>query len=154
MSDFWIYFIFACAVFAMWQLMWFFFFDCGRIQKWRLRKSIDVVAKYIKYNTKQGTPPAQFTFLYKNKEFKVSIVETEVNWHYRNYQISINGEHVATYHCLKHMFLNSYCLESTSHRDMGEVTRLLQVAKKRINKLEQETVEKKTPFWQENSYFN
>jgi hypothetical protein len=137
-----------------WQLMWFFLFDEGRIQKWRLRKSIETIRKYISDNIKEGGLPFALTVTYRNRVFEVGILEEKVNSVYKYYHIFINGEDVAKYHCLNHVCLNSYYFEKTSRRDPTEICKILHAGNKYLKRLEKETTEMKIPEWKANSYFN
>lgn len=138
---------------VIWQLMWFFVFNEGRVHKWRLYKSCNVIRDYIKKNTEDGHCPIEVPFTYKNVMFRVGIIKSEVNHNYKIYEIFINGEDVAKYHCLSHDMLNSYYFEKTSKRDPDEVAKILHRCAKHIKKLERETMEKKEPDWKHDSYF-
>jgi hypothetical protein len=139
--------------FVIFQLTYFFYFDTGRIQKWRFRNAVDRVLGYINDNTAEGHPPCEVSFIYKNKKFNVGVIKKTVNYHYTKYLLFINGEDVATYHCLKHDTLNTYYFEKTSRRDPSEIIKIFRAASKHLKRLEKETTEKRIPEWKADSYF-
>jgi hypothetical protein len=139
---------------TIFQLMYFFYFDEGRVQKWRLRKSIDSIINYCSSITKAGDIRAQVHFVYKGKVFDVGIFDKDVNYHYKLFDIYVNGEHDAEYHCLKHDCLRSYKLCTHNNRSSTEVIKLIHAAAKKVKKLEKELTEKKdTTSLYSNSYF-
>jgi hypothetical protein len=145
--------MFAIGI-TTWQLMWFFFIDDGRVQKWRLRKSVDAIRRYIKNNIIQGGLPTALTITYRNKTFEIGILEEEVNYYYKYYHIFINGDDAAKYHCLKHCCLNSYQLEMLNGRWSHEVTEILHAGRKHLKKLERAADKNAIPEYKEKSYFN
>lgn len=146
--------LFILAVnFVIFQLMYFFYFDTGRVQKWRLRKALDSVNKYINNNTAEGHCRCEVSFIYKNKKFSVGIIKKDISYHYKQYLLFINGEDVATYHCLVHDTLNTYYFDKTSRRDPNEIIKIFYAASKHVKKLEKETIEKRVPEWKADSYF-
>jgi hypothetical protein len=146
--------IFAGSTFVAWQLMWFFCYDEGRVQKWRLRNSVENIRMYIRNNIVQGGLPPALTITYRNKTFEIGILEEEVNYYYKYYHIFINGDDAAKFHCLKHCFLNSYHLETLNGRWDHEVIEILHAGNKRLKRLEKEVNKNKVPDWKEKSYFN
>jgi hypothetical protein len=133
-----------------WQLMWFFLFDEGRIQKWRLRKAIDNIRDYIEEHGLH----TEFKVNYKNRTFAIGIIEEEVNRIYKFYDIFINGEAVARYHCLQHDFLNSYYFEKTSVRHTKEVIEILHAGNKVLKRQKRHDKQKVTDSYKANSYFS
>lgn len=139
---------------AIFQLMYFFYFDEGRMQKWRLRNSIDRIIGYCNSITKDGGIRAQVHFVYKGKVFDVGIFDKDLNYCYKLFDIYVNGEHDAEYHCLKHDCLRSYQLCTHNNRSSLEVIKLIHAAAKHVKKLEKEVTEKKdTTGLYSNSYF-
>lgn len=139
---------------AIFQLMYFFYFDEGRMQKWRLRNSIDRIIGYCSSITKEGDIRAQVHFVYKGKVFDVGIFDKDVNNRYKLFDIYVNGEHDAEYHCLKHDCLRSYTLCTHNNRSASEVRKLIHAAAKHVKKLEKEVTEKKELLsLYSNSYF-
>lgn len=139
---------------VIFQLVYFFYFDEGRVQKWRLRKSIDSIINYCSSATEPGCIRAQVSFVYKGKRFDVGIFDKDVNYYYKLFDIYINGEHDAEYHCLKHSCLKSYTLCMHNNRSSSEVIKLIHAAAKQVNRLEKETAEKKDcADIRSNSYF-
>lgn len=141
------------TIFIFYWLVNFFIADEGRFQKWRLRKALDNIVSYIDANTEGSHPPIVVSFMFKKRNFEVGVLENKVNRHYRCHQLFINGEEVACYHCLEHLFTYSCYLENTSSRSMEEVISIVHAANKYTKKLEKETTEKKIPDWKANSYF-
>lgn len=139
--------------FVIFQLTYFFCFDTGRIQKWRFRNAVDHVLGYINDNTAEGHPNCEVSFIYKNKKFNIGIIKKDICYHYKQYLLFINGEDVATYHCLKHDVLNTYYFDKTSRRDPSEIIKILHAASKHLKSLEKETKEKHIPGWNVDSYF-
>lgn len=140
--------------FAIFQLMYFFYFDEGRMQKWRLRNSIDCIIGYCDSITKDGDIRAQVHFVYKGKVFDVGIFDKDLNYCYKLFDIYVNGEHDAEYHCLKHDCLRSYRLCTHNNRSSSEVIKLIHAAAKHVKKLEKEITERKdTTSLYSNSYF-
>lgn len=129
--------------FVAFQLVYFFYFNEGKVQKWRLRKSIDRIIDYCNSITKDGDIRAQVHFVYKGKVFDVGIFDKDVNYHYKLFDIYVNGEHDAEYHCLRHSSLNSYQLYTYHNRDSNEVIKLIHAAAKSVKKLEKEITEKR-----------
>lgn len=150
--EYWLLMFVICI--TTWQLMWFFFIDDGRVQKWRLRNAIDNIRFYIKEHTEEGCIPIAVSVPYRKKEFSIGILKTEVNYRYSFFQIFINGEEVAKYHCLKHTFLNSYLFETLNGRWSGEVVAILHACNKHLKKLDKAANKDKIPAWKEKSYFN
>ena len=138
---------------VIFQLVYFFCFDSGRVQKWRLYNAVAHVNKYIDDNRAEGDRHCEVSFIYKNKKFNVGVIKESLNNHYEKYLIFINGEDVATYHCLKHDTLNTYYLNKASRRNLDEVIEIIHAANKQVKKLEKETTEKKVPEWKAESYF-
>lgn len=140
--------------FVVFQLVYFFYFNEGRVQKWRLRNSIDRIIDYCSSITKEGGIRAQVHFVYKSKVFDVGIFDKEVNYHYKLFDIYVNGEHDAEYHCLRHGLLNSYQLHTYHNRDANEIIKLIHAAAKSVKKLEKEVTEKRdNASLYSNSYF-
>lgn len=149
-----IFLIMICCSAVTWQLMHFFVMDDGRVQKWRLRKSVESIRRYIRNNIIQGGLPTALTITYRNKTFEIGILEEEVNYYYKYYHIFINGDDAAKYHCLKHCFLNSYQLEMFNGRHSDEVAAILHAGNKYLKKLDKVANKGKVPAWKEKSYFN
>lgn len=146
--------IFIPVTFVSWQLMWFFFIEDGRVRKWRLRKTVENIRRYISSNILEGGRPFALSFNYKNKHFEIGILEENVNYYYKYYHIFINGDDAAKYHCLKHTFLTSYHLEMLNGRWSSEVIELLHAGNKQLKKLEKAANKGAVPEWKEKSYFN
>lgn len=139
---------------ALSQLIYFFYFDEGRVQKWRLRKSIDSIIDYCSRITKEGDIRAQVHFVYKSKVFDIGIFDKDINYYYKLFDIYVNGEHDAEYHCLKHTCLRSYQLCTHHNRSSSEVIKLIHAAAKYVKKLEKEITERKdAASLYSNSYF-
>lgn len=140
--------------FVVFQLVYFFYFNEGKIQKWRLRNSIDRIIEYCDSNTKDGSIRAQVHFVYKGKVFDIGIFDKDINYHYKLFDIYVNGEHDAEYHCLRHSSLNSYKLHTYHNRDANEIIKLIHAAAKKVKKWEKELTEKKdNANLYSNSYF-
>lgn len=142
-----------CAIF---QLIYFFYFDAGRMQKWRLRNAIDNVSRYLENERVENDKllRGEVSFYYRNRKFNLGIIEHRENNVYRIYEIFINGEDVAKYHCMQHEYLRTYYFEKTSRRDPTEVIKIIHAANKHVKKIEKSTTEKKVPDWKADSYFN
>lgn len=139
------------SVFIWWAFLTFVN-DNSRFQKNRLRKSIDNIYSYIMANTKESHPPIEFNIIHKNKKFAIGIIKDEVNYHYYNYRIFINGEEAGVFHILRHTCLNSYHLESVNKRHCDEVTSILHAGNKVLKQMSKNKKEKKDGYT-EYSYF-
>lgn len=150
-----LFFIWAATSFITWQLLYFFVYDCGRIQRWRLRRALDNIVSFIKDNTAAGRPPIELTFCYKNKKFGVGVLEKEIEYSvYKTYEIFINGDAAAKLHCLEHLFSNSYRMVTVNNRHEDEIIKIIHACNKYLKKLEKELNKDKVPEWKANSYFN
>lgn len=137
-------------------LVWTFFFtvcaDDSKVQKRRLRKSIERILDYISANTKESSPPTELNIIHKNKKFAIGIIKNEVNYHYSTYRIFINGDEAGVYHRLQHMFVSSYYFEPVNKRHKDEVVSILHAGNKVIKKMQKPKKEKKDGY-SEYSYF-
>lgn len=146
-------FILVVTIILTWQLMYFFVVREGRFQKWRLRKSIETIHRYIKNNTHNGSLPVALTFTYRKKSFDVGIIEERLNSSYKYYQLFINGEGVAKYHCLMHDVLISHYLESTAKRNLNEVIQIINAGRKYLDRLDRERYKVLAAEQEEKSFF-
>lgn len=146
----------TCMIIVPSLLVWTFFFtvcaDDSKVQKRRLRKSIERILEYINDNTKDGCPPTELNIIYKNKKFAIGIIKNEVNYHYSTYRIFINGDEAGVYHVLHHMFLNSYYFETKNKRHESEVISILHAGNKVMKKMNKPEKIKENG-WDEYSYF-
>lgn len=147
-------FIFAVDI-AIFQLMYFFYFDTGRYQKRRLRNAVDHIGRYLDNECIENDKllRGEVSFYYRNRKFNLGIIEHKENNVYKIYEIFINGEDVAKYHCMQHECLRTYYFEITSGRDASEVIKIIHAANRQVRKIEKENAYHKVPEWKANSYF-
>ena len=148
---------YAVVSFIIWQVMWFFFADGGKVQRWRLRRALDNIAAYLEKEkeAKDVIIPQELTFYFKNKRFSIGLFKKDVEYLvYKTYDIYINGDEAARLHCLQHDFLNSYRMNTVNNRHENEIIKIILAGNKYLKKLQKETIEKKIPSWKENSYFD
>ena len=126
--------------------------DDSKLQKYRLRCSIENIYNYIISNTKAGQCRCELNIIHKNKKFGIGIIENEVNDHYKTYTIFINGDDAAIYHQLTHFWGCSYYYQAVNKRHKDEVISILHAGNKVIKKLQKSKEEKKDG-WSEYSYF-
>ena len=151
-AEWFLIFAIDCAIF---QLIYFFYFDVGRMQKWRLRNAIDNVSRYLENERVENDKllRGEVSFYYRNRKFNLGIIEHRENNVYRIYEIFINGEDAAKYHCMQHECLRTYYFEITSGRDASEVIKIIHAANRQVRKIEKEKADHKVPEWKANSYF-
>lgn len=134
-------------------LIWIFWFhvihlfvsDDSRYQKYRVRKSIDRIYKYIVFQNKaykDGLKFSEVKVIYKNREFNVGIHVHKYNSHYSYYTIYINGDEAANYHMLSHLFGTYYDYEVLNKKPKHEVISIVRAAAKEVKKIEKSTKEK------------
>ena len=149
-------FVDICCMVVPTLILWTIFFtmctDDSKLQKYRVRCSIENIHEYIICNTKAGSAPCALNIIYKNKKFEIGIIETVVNYHYRTYRIFINGDEAAVYHQLRHLWACSYYFEEINKRHKDEVISILHAGNKVLKKMSKQKEEKKDG-WSEYSYF-
>ena len=135
-----------CVMFLPGILAWHFFFifcmQDGRVQKIRVRKSLNRIYEYTFSKKEPGHVQPEVEVTYKNKTFKVGIIKNEVNYCYTKYDIFINGDLAGHYHKLTHSVLCSYYFQEANHRDESEVIAIVHAAARSVKKLEKDTTEK------------
>ncbi len=138
----------------MWHFLLIFVTDSSRYQNYRLRCALDHIYTFG-VNKKEETssviaPETEVT--YRNKNFTVGIIKSEVNYHYTTYRIFINGDEAGMYHKLKHDFMHSYYFEPVNRRHKDEVVSIVHAANRKIRRQNKITAEK-PPRYDDYSYF-
>lgn len=154
MTGFETFLLFVGVTFVTWQLMYFFCFEEGRVQRRRQYNAVKNIHKYGSDKIAEDSKRSTLAFNYKKKHFEIDIVEEKVNYHYKYYHIFINGAEAAKYHRLKHCFINSYELETLNRRWSSEVIELIHAGNKHLKRLNRELNKNSVPDWKEHSYFN
>jgi hypothetical protein len=110
-------------------------------------------------NTPSGHPPAEFKVCYRNKEFTVGILKSDIEVHnmprYTTYQIFINGNEAGCYHKMKKSDLRSgyyYSYEEINKRHRQEVAAIIYAANSLLKQQAKPKKEKKDGYT-EYSYF-
>lgn len=145
-----------CCMIVPSLFVWVLFFtlvvDDSKLQKYRVRCSIENIYKWIMSETKDGSPPCAFNIIHKNKKFSIGIIKNEVNYHYCTYRIFINGDEAAVYHQLKHLWCSNYYFEEINKRHKDEVVSILHAGNKVLKKMNKPKKVKNNG-WDEYSYF-
>lgn len=144
--------VFISAQVLIWGSLFTFVTDDSHFQRHRVFTSTKNLYSWIIHNTEASHPPVAFDITYKNKQFAIGIIKNEVNYHYSNYRIFINGEEAGIYHVLRHMFLNSYHFETVNRRHESEVISILHAGNKVLKKMNKQQ-KINTDSWDQYSYF-
>ena len=139
-------FTYFCSIFVpsviIWQFFFTFLYSESKYQKYKFRCALDNIYSHNMSNTPSGKPPVEFKVCYRNKEFAVGVLKSDIEVHnmprYATYQIFINGEEVACYHRLKNI-AGAYYYEAMNRRHENEVTSIIYAANKKIKKLTKAT---------------
>ena len=137
-----------CVMFVpgilVWHIMFIFFLQDSRFQKYRFRKSLEAL-----YESAYDS----FDIIHKNRKFNVEVDRKKVNDTYSYYEIYVNGSLAATYHQLQHTYLNSYFFREENKRHRDEVESIIR-ATCRVLKDKEKPKKVKNDGYNEYSYFN
>ena len=98
-----------------------------RSKKSRLRDALNSIMWYI-----EDGDLTSYKMSYKDKEFFISVIKDVYNSYLSTYNIYINNEHTAKYHCLCSSEDEAYCFEEVNNRYKSEVETLIYKARKAI----------------------
>lgn len=137
----------------LWHVIFFCLTNDSRLQKYRLRKSLDNILRDLAVQAEGGAKHPELDIIHKNRKFVIKVTLKEVNKHYSAYYIFINGEEAAIYHRLKHWCFSSYFLEEVNRRHKHEVISIIHAGNRVLKKLAKPK-KVKVGSYNEYSYFN